>query len=268
MKLIIIAALLTIAMTGCGGGKAPSTVDTIKVDAKRLNLRGNELYYQGRYEDAARLYGRALSISEEIDYEEGRAESLNNLGQLYLVAGEYDDACAKFREALAINEKIGNSKGAGANLNNIGSAQMAKGDLVAARLSFSGAMKRYREANDSEGTATVLNNEALVDIDSGNFAAARDKLSRSLAISTPKKLHRLSATSYYALGKLDERQGSLSDAFNSYSRALFEDKLVEYSNGISKDLEALARVSRALGRDAEADDYMDRARNTGLRIKK
>ncbi len=265
MKLIIIAALLTIAMTGCGGGKAPSTVDTIKVDAKRLNLRGNELYYQGRYEDAARLYGRALSISEGIDYEEGVAESLNNLGQLYLVAGSYDDACAKFREALEINDRIGNLKGAGANLNNIGSSQMAKGDLAAARLSFSGAMKRYRDANDSEGIATVLNNEALVDIESGEFVAAREKLSRSLAISIPKKLHRLSATSYYALGRLDERQGSLDDAINSYSRALSEDKLVEYSNGISKDLEALARVSRALGRDAEADDYMNRARNTGLR---
>ncbi len=264
-RIMIIAMLSIIAITGCGSGKAPSTVDTIKVDAKRLNLRGNELYYQGRYEDAARLYGRALSISEGIDYEEGVAESLNNLGQLYLVAGSYDDACAKFREALEINDRIGNLKGAGANLNNIGSAQMAKEDFISARGSFSEAMKRYRDANDSEGTATVLNNEALVDIELGEFTSARDKLSRSLAISLPKKLHRLSATSYYALGKLGESQGLLADALASYLRALSEDKLIEYSHGIAKDLAALARVSLAMGDNSVAADYFTRAKRVGMK---
>ncbi|HQH80642.1 MAG: Photosystem I assembly protein Ycf3 [bacterium ADurb.Bin270] len=263
MKLImIIAALLTIAMAGCGGGKRASTVDTIKVDVKRLNLRGNEFYYQGRYDDAARFYGRALSISERIDHEEGVAESLNNLGQLYLVAGSYDDACTKFREALEINDRIGNLKGAGANLNNIGSAQMAKDDLVSARSSFLEAMKRYRDAKDGEGVATVLSNEALIDIESGELASARDKLSQSLAISIPKKLHRLSATSHYSLGRLAEKEGDFEAALQGYDRALAEDKLVEYSAGISKDLDALARVNRALGRDAEADDYMNRARKS------
>ncbi len=264
-RIMIIAMLSIIAITGCGGGKRSSTVDTIKVDAKRMNLRGNELYYQGRYEDAARLYGRALSISEGIDHEEGVAESLNNLGQLYLVAGEYDDACAKFREALEINERIGNSKGAGANLNNLGSAQMKKGDLVAARLSFAEAMRRYRTGNDVEGIATVLSNDALVDIASGEFAAARDKLSRSLAMSLPKKNHRLSATSYYALGKLDESQGLFADALTSYSRALSEDKLVEYSNGIAKDLAALARLSLAIGNHSAAADYSARAKRAGMK---
>jgi tetratricopeptide (TPR) repeat protein len=60
------------------------------------------------YEQATKLYQRALAIREKVLGPEHRAvaQSLRDLGDLYRVEGRYADAEPLFQRALAICEKI------------------------------------------------------------------------------------------------------------------------------------------------------------------
>jgi tetratricopeptide (TPR) repeat protein len=67
-----------------------------RAKAQQLFHRGNKLFEQGAYSEAAALY------EEAIEFDPSHAESLNNLGSALLRLGRHEQAEPHFRQAMAI----------------------------------------------------------------------------------------------------------------------------------------------------------------------
>jgi Flp pilus assembly protein TadD len=63
-------------------------------DADMWNERGLILKQEGRYDEAADAFGRALASDP------GHLEAMNNLGRVHFVAGRYSEAAALFEKVL------------------------------------------------------------------------------------------------------------------------------------------------------------------------
>jgi tetratricopeptide (TPR) repeat protein len=224
-------------------GSAPKDVRLeVHGDVKALTVRGNEMYFKGRYEDAAKYYDRAKVLAMSIDDRRGIAEALNNLGQLYMVAGDYIKAYEKFEQAHRINDEMGDISGKASNLNNVGSLMHKLHNIFFAELAFESALYYYRVVGDLLGQATVLNNMGLMKIGESDFEGAKIDLNAALKIARTKKRHRLAAASHQNLGRLSETIGEYDAAIVHYKAALASDKLVEYSVGIARDLSMMGAL--------------------------
>jgi len=123
-----VSAQNTLYETYSGGGKAAFERGQI-VESERLlkaalkeaeNLKNNELIADGsvnlakvyqsqqKYDEAEKLYLRAIKIQEQIDGQESLSVSyaLSNLGLLYAEQEKYDKAEEILRRALTIREKL------------------------------------------------------------------------------------------------------------------------------------------------------------------
>ncbi|OGQ21545.1 MAG: hypothetical protein A3I05_03330 [Deltaproteobacteria bacterium RIFCSPLOWO2_02_FULL_44_10] len=238
------------------GGKKEDVVRTLQRDAKTLNIRGNELFYQGKYEEAAKFYDRARLTALSIDDRTSVAESINNLGSLYLIADEKEKARGAFEEALRFNREIKNSSGIATNLLNIASLHIDEGKPEQ-------GLKLLEEANgdakEPQEKAALLNQKGRALIALHQYEEASQVLNEALHLALLKKLHRTAASSYFQLGRLHETQGNLPQALEAYHEALREDKLVEYSVGIASDLFQIGKMYEKLGKKEEAFESFERA---------
>ena len=83
-------------------------LDSIKVDL--FNKLSYEFLYS--YKDTSEIYAQhALSLSKEIDYQKGIAESLINIGNISNIEGEFQIAFDQFLNAMEIFQKINDSTG-------------------------------------------------------------------------------------------------------------------------------------------------------------
>ncbi|MFH1829458.1 MAG: tetratricopeptide repeat protein [Pseudomonadota bacterium] len=249
------AAILISA--GCGGSRVHEVVD-VRGDVRNLNLRGNELYYQGDYEGAARMYDRAKIKALSVDDRSGVADSLNNLGQLYLVAKDYSAAQEKFSQAKEINDEIGNRNGLSANYLNLGFISIKRGDPEGAMNEFDESLKLCREDVDRACEAQALNAKGLAAFKMGDYERAEKLFLAALDIAKALKRHMIAAACFQNMGKLREAQDALDSALSYYERALEQDRMVEYSLGIAEDLTNMARIYEKLGQLPNARDALER----------
>src|SRR5690349_11491119 len=103
-----------------------------KKEWEEQTSRVEQLYQQGKYDEALDLARRALDLAEKefgLDHS-NTAESLNNVAVLYKSKGDYASAEPLYRRALAIREKkLGpDHPDTAASVNNLASLYYSKGD--------------------------------------------------------------------------------------------------------------------------------------------
>ncbi len=96
--------LLVLALLGWVGLPALAEEE----DAAALNARVEELYQQGRYQEAIPLAERAMHLREKALGPEhaDTIESLHNLASLYDFVGDFGRAEPLYQRALATREKV------------------------------------------------------------------------------------------------------------------------------------------------------------------
>ena len=153
-----------------------------------FNQAGNYLHVRARYEQAALLYQRALTINEQVlgpDHPE-TADTLNNLANLYRQQGKYKQAVPLFQRALAINEQVLGSDhlSSAASLNNLALLYLQQGKYVQAEPLLGRALAINEQAlgSDHPETAVTLNNMAWLYKDQGKYEQAALLYQRALAI--------------------------------------------------------------------------------------
>jgi tetratricopeptide (TPR) repeat protein len=82
------------AMSQVSSNDSVSRPDSAK--ARHLFNRGNKLFAQGAYAEAAGLYTEAVELDSRL------AEALNNLGSALIHLGRYEEGEQRFREAISI----------------------------------------------------------------------------------------------------------------------------------------------------------------------
>ena len=221
------------------------------------------------YEDARRLFRRALAIREKAlgpEHPE-TASSLNNLALVLKIQGDFANARLLYERSLAILEKILGPEhpDTASALNNLALLLKTQGDLASARPLFERALAIGENTLGPEhpDTVTRVNNLAVLLQAQGDFAGARRLKERALAIRE-KALgpeHPNTAQSLNNLAYLLKTQGELASARSLYERALAicEKALGPEHPHTATSLTNLADLLQSQGDLASARSHIERA---------
>jgi tetratricopeptide (TPR) repeat protein len=202
--------------------------DTKSSSSGACHAFGLFYYDQGRFEDAERMYNRALSGYEKTlgpDHN-STLDIINNLGLLYSDQGRLDDAEKAYNRALAGLEKaLGSDHLSTLNtVNNLGILYKNQGRLDDAERMYSRALARMENAlgPDHKSTLEIVGNLGNLYKMQGLLEDAERLYNRALS-SFEKALgsdHTSTLNAVGNLGVLYCHQGRLNDAERMYSRAL------------------------------------------------
>jgi CHAT domain-containing protein/lipopolysaccharide biosynthesis regulator YciM len=238
-------------------------------EANQLEQKVEELYQQGKYQEAIPLAEKVLEIREKNLGKDhlNVAASLSWLAVLYKAQGNYSAAEPLLQRSLAIYEKdFGKDHPFVATiLNYLAVLYQAQGNYSAAEPLFQRALSIYETAlgKDNPFVATTLNNLAGLYYDQGNYSAAEPLLQRALSIREKNlgKDHPDVALSLNNLAVLYKAQGNYSAAEPLLQRALaiYEKALGKDHPSVAISLNNLAELYRDQGNYSAAEPLFQRS---------
>lgn len=270
-----------------------SKQDSIKVNL--LNEIASE-YFNQNTTKAAEYTNQALSLSEKINFKNGKAKALNSLGILVQKQGNYDSAIVLQNSALNIYQQINNQKGIAKSYSDLCIAYWKKADFVSALDYELKSLKAYEKINDQKGIAFCYNMIGIIYKDLkkpedaikyyllsakikkniadekglastyNNIANVyKDKLNEdssykyyNLALLLHKKNTNLSGESMVLanIGSLKFKLGKYQDALNYYLLGLDVEKKLADSNSIATSYINIGNSYTALKKYSEARKYI------------
>ncbi len=251
--------LLIVSALSFSCSSAPEEAETVvetKNKAAEYADFGNKYYEESQYDQALKFFNLALDYNISIDNEEGMIQSYNSIGKVLLAAGEEDRAEENFITAFTIAEKTGNNALLLESNNNLGEIYLFKGDFNKALEYFEKALVLIGEDKEKDPkTAILYHNTGTVHKRLGNYQRAVEYLEKALEINTGNNKYVGMAANYYMIASIFSKKEQYTEAVNYALLALENDKLVENSSGIAKDMLALGIISRKAGNIADAYEY-------------
>ncbi|MBS1647396.1 MAG: hypothetical protein JST67_08660 [Bacteroidetes bacterium] len=220
------------------------THDTDKIF--NINLLAWDFFQNGFYDSALKKATLALSLSENIQYQEGKADAYNNLGVVYYSKSDYNQALQCFFNGYKIREDIDkkranikNTKALAAMLNNIGLIYWRLNNAAYALSYLKKGLKIRETTTDKKDIASSHNNIGNVYFDKGNAylqnkdsLAAKKEYQEALAhylvgFSLKKEVNdkRGITSSYSNIGltytRLASFENNKDSAYKNYQTALY-----------------------------------------------
>jgi len=183
------------------------------------------------------------------------ADALSLLGSILLSRGDLDGADAAYREAEGLDRNGNEPDRLAVRLNNSGVLALRRGDIKNAEKKIFEALSIVEGTDKSGLRASVMSNWANILKVQGKVEQARGFYEKALEEDRKAGAHFHMAEVLRELGLLSEKEGKLDDARGYLLRALGINRQLSLSSRIMKDLEALVRVSQALGDTSQADKY-------------
>ena len=197
-------------------------------EALRLNDKGVEYLYAGKYPQALEALQKSLKIKKtELDeHHSAIATSYNNLGGVYEAMGDYSQALSYHQKALAIWKKVlgENHPDTATSYNNIGGVYDSMGDYSQALSYYQKALAIRKKVlgENHHVTAASYNNIGSVYKAMGDYPQALSYHQKALAIL--KKIygenHRDTALSYNNIGEVYRAMGDYPQALSNHQKAL------------------------------------------------
>jgi len=188
----------------------------------RLRL-GAVLQLVGQWEEAERLYQRALDQASEAQCSPAVAECQKALGVLARLRGDRDAALMWMDRARLCWEALGDDSGISQVQMELGASLCQKGEFAAAQQALEESLALQRamgEAANKENIAFALNWLGNVALDQSNHAEAQARYAESLALRREIGNRLLISASLNNLGELARHL----DDFDA-ARALYEESL-------------------------------------------
>jgi CHAT domain-containing protein/tetratricopeptide (TPR) repeat protein len=238
-------------------------------EAEQLNKQVEQLYNQGKYQEAIPLLERVLSIRKKVLGNEHPdvASSLNNLAALYTSQGRYSEAEPLYRQALEMRKRLlGNERPlVASSLNNLAALYTSQGRYSEAEPLLHQALEMRKRllGNEHPDVVQSLNNLAVLYESQGRYSEAEPLYRQALEMN--KRLlgneHPGVATSLNNLGLLYKKQGRYSEAEPLYRQALeMRKRLLENQHPlVAQSLNNLALLYKSQGRYSEAEPLLRQA---------
>ena len=240
--------------------------ESLDVLAYALDNLGLTAARSGDRTEAEACFREALSAREETNDIAGQARSLTNLSRLYKRSGDLDiaeEACSK---AIYLLEQIDDRIALAAAYASMGEILESRSDLVRTEDYYKQALAINESLGMPDNIAMSLNQVSRVLVERGDFATAERYAQRSLAENQRSSNREGIVSSTHLLGRIFGRTrreglaiGLLEEAATAYAS-------MGNQNGEGWARFHLAEVLRSLGRDAEADENLDRARFLGAAV--
>jgi CHAT domain-containing protein/Flp pilus assembly protein TadD len=236
-------------------------------EAIKLNNQGLELYNQGKYQEALKLFEQALVISREISDKANEAKYLNNIGAIYKSLGMYQKALDYYQQALVITKIIGNKLEEGRYLNNIGEVYRSLGQYEKALDYYQQAFAITKQFGDKNGEGgTYLNNIGAIYRNQGKYQKALDYYQQALAIAKQVGNKDGEGASLNNIGEIYDSLGQYQKALDYYQQALSIAKQIGDKVGESTYINNIGEVYRSLGQYSKALNYYQQALSIAKQI--
>ena len=174
--------------------------------------RGNARSQQGRFDDAAADFHRALELGAADGDGNLAGVAETGLGLVDWRGGRLDEAAQRFQRARALFEAAGNRANLAAALGNLGILADNRGELDAARELYEQALALYREQGERAGESAVYSNLAVIARRQGRLDRAAELQQRALEIQTRAGLGQMRVFSATHLAEIERRRGAWEHA--------------------------------------------------------
>jgi tetratricopeptide (TPR) repeat protein len=151
-------------------------------EARTLTHLGLVNWRQGRYQQAAERHGQALTRYRETGTRVGEANALSNLGLVSWRQGRYREAAEGHRQALILYRETGHRFGEANALANLGVVYLRQGRYEQAADDLRHALTLFRETGNRVGAGYALANLGVVNLRQGHYEQAADDLRHALAV--------------------------------------------------------------------------------------
>jgi len=202
---------------------------------KRLRVRGNNLFYQHKYLEAARLYERGYkeAVRHQDAFSAGRF--LGNIGSCQFATLQYRAAARAFLEARALAEEAGDQEMIATASLNLCSLYSQLGELNAALQAAQHGLKTLGAAGDSRNKAAMLTQAAVLYARRGDWETAYSLFLSALNLTdgfetaqqTRASICEMLGWELLERGQLDAAEHALLEAYRLRKFACLPD--LEYS---------------------------------------
>lgn len=269
MKQKIAYFLLLFLFAKFSVSQSSHTVDSLKnilqkniVDTLRIKIT-NELAYEysaDNTEDALKLANEALSLSEKIDFNEGKMNSYNNIGLISYYSSNYEKALEYFNRSLKIAKQLNNKNKIAVALNNIGLVYDDKADYNKALDYYLQSLKISEEAGGSKWQlGSTYNNIALIYKFLGKYDEALEYQHKSLKIKTEINNKRGIGNSLHNIALIYKLKGDTAKSLEYNRKALVARKEANDESGTALTLNNIGSVYEDEGKYEVALFYFEQS---------
>jgi tetratricopeptide (TPR) repeat protein len=178
---------------------------------------GRAAWRQARYDDAIRLYERAIALAAQLGDPLIQASALNGIGAVHCERGEYAQARARYQAALDL---AGDSPLRGKILLNLGVILNIEGDWPAALDLYRRAADTFAGVGDEVSQALALHNMGMVHADGRQWDEADRAFASCLEICDRHGDRQTAANVLLNRTELLVGRERLEEALSSSERAL------------------------------------------------
>ena len=210
--------------------------DSLNYDMGRLNsLNMLGLYYfaVSDYQKALSLHEQALAISERIGFAKGQSDSYYHIGNVYREKGDYDKTLEHLFKAYDLQQAIGDSSRIAGIYNSIGVVYRIQGDYPKALEYCQKSLRIRQELKDKDQLSTVYNNIGNIYYYQNNYPKALEYYFLSLKISEESNDKIAIVTSYNNIGIVYFYQGDYKKSLDYFQNALVIEEEIGDKTGIA-----------------------------------
>ncbi|GJM42700.1 MAG: transcriptional activator [Ardenticatenaceae bacterium] len=138
-----------------------------------LRKMANAAQGVGKFEEAANIYRRCLTICRQAGNLQAIARASTGVGNALADLGAYEDSLEAYLESLSINQQLNNQYSTALVLGNIGTIESELGNQPAARARYEESYNICAEIGDQAGMGIALMNMAITHDREENLVEAR-----------------------------------------------------------------------------------------------
>jgi len=257
LYLLIVLFFLASSCSSLPGKEETGTLE-VKNKAAGYQKDGISQFNSGRYEQALDMFKLAYQLNASIDNEEGMVLTLNSLGKTKLAELEEDESFEYFTRALIIAERLNDEFLLMQTKGNIADFYIKLDKIDKAYSLLNEEYNKIKSVNNEE-SAYIAHNLSLVLRKQKKYDEALLYLNQSLTYNLKNNALMALAGDYYMKASIHSLQKKYTEAFEYAKKALYYDKMIEYSRGIAADLDALSIISFKMGNKEDAESYKTRS---------
>jgi adenylate cyclase len=227
--------LVWLSWPGTIWGQALSVADSLsnlleqssEADTNRI-IWLNDLAWEFKFdqpEQARTLLDSALTLSQSLNYQEGKADAYNYRGVVEDIAGNTDQAIFYFEKALQIRQEMADVKGQASLYNNIGNLRSNQGKYVEAMENYLRSLKFREQLQDTIRMGRLFYNIGDLHEKMTNYPEALDYIYQALEIyeQTGTQLevgnvNMVLGNIKYNLNRFDESEEHYQEALEVYRK--------------------------------------------------
>jgi tetratricopeptide (TPR) repeat protein len=238
--------------------------DTVKVNL--LNNIASKIFATDA-DKALILLAQSATLSDDLDYKKGKANSLVLKANVNFDKGNYLQTIKYYDQALGIFKELKDKKGMSVCYHNFGMAHYYLGDFDKAAINYKSAILYAEEANAQRRLSISLVGLGTLYSKQGEYDKGVESFAKAIQIDEKIGNKKGISNGLVNLGTLYNRQAKYTYALENFHKSLDIKEQIGDIRGTAAVLSNLGGVYERLDRDGDALSYYNKAYAIQERLK-